>query len=164
MTDKLTIDVDRDGWTGKLQVSLQQTNEKGSGWGYRLAGPKFNGSSKNLISQELSQRDADEIRGHLNAVFPLAVWLLDQDEALSSDPEVFASERAAKDAAIRSYRDANQIGLFDDDPEPDFAWREHLDGGVELYADAEATGLVVRRLVVKTAAAELAPKGVSVDG
>lgn len=164
MTDRITIDVDRDGWTSQLQVSLQQHNEKGSGWGYRLAGPKYNGSSKSLVSQELSQRDADEIREHLDAVFPLTVWLLDQDKALTSDPEVFSNERAAKNEAIRSYRDANDVGRFDDDSDPDFAWREHRDGGVELFADAQATGLTVRRLVVKNAARTSEPQAVGTDG
>jgi hypothetical protein len=93
---------------------------------------------------------------------PLAVWSLQDDEyanTFGGQPEVFASERAARAEAVRCYRDANQIGLFEDDPEPDFAWREHHEGGIELYVDAEASGLIVRRLVVKNAAREDAKAG-----
>jgi hypothetical protein len=71
MTDKITLDVCKDGLTGKLQLSINKLDENGTGGGYRLAGPKFNGSSKPLLETELDQRDADEIRAYLDAVFPV---------------------------------------------------------------------------------------------
>ncbi len=82
---------------------------------------------------------------------PPIVWLLDLDGD-PGDPEVFTTEDVAKDDAVRTYRDANQIGLFADDPEPVFEWRKHRDGGTELCVDGEATGMIVRQLTVKDAA------------
>ncbi|MGW9638867.1 hypothetical protein ACWHAU_06870 [Streptomyces albidoflavus] len=67
---RIKLEVDRDGWTSNLQVNLAQVDDNNSGWGYRLAGPKYNGSSRNLLSQTLDERDAQEIRDALNAVFP----------------------------------------------------------------------------------------------
>lgn len=89
---------------------------------------------------------------------PNVVWWLDLDGD-PVDPEVFATERAARDDAVRTYRDANQIGLFADDPEPVFDWRKHRDGGTELYVDGEATGLIVRQLAVKGAPAAVTTNG-----
>ncbi|WP_434744616.1 hypothetical protein [Streptomyces sp. A-14] len=76
MTDttarRAVIDVDRDGWTQNLQLNIVTLDENGSGMGYRLAGPKYNGSSKNLLRVELDERDAAEIRAALDAAFPPA--------------------------------------------------------------------------------------------
>jgi hypothetical protein len=159
-TDRITLEVDRDGWTNGIQLSINRLNEEGVGSGYRLAGPKFNGSGKTLLTRTLDQRDADEIRTCLDAVFPLpevevpAVWWL-MDDREHADPEVFRTERAAKDEAIQvRYKDVDG-----DAPELDFAWRDHSDGGIELWADAQATGLIVRQLTVKDA-----PAAVSTDG
>lgn len=71
MTDHIFIDVDRDGWTKNLQINIATVDENGSGTGYRLAGPKYNGSSQLLLRHELTERDAAEIRAQLDAVFPL---------------------------------------------------------------------------------------------
>ncbi len=71
-TDKIHIDVCRDGLTNGLQLSINQTDEDGAGHGYRLAGPKFNGSGKVLLSRTLDERDATEIRRYLDAVFPVS--------------------------------------------------------------------------------------------
>lgn len=60
------IRVDKDGWTGNLQVNIC-VPESG---GYRLAGPKYNGSSENLLKRRLNQRDADTIRSMLDEAFP----------------------------------------------------------------------------------------------
>lgn len=90
------------------------------------------------------------------------VWWLKGDDEYA-DPAVFSSEPAAKDAAIRVYREAND--LTDDflgwlgKQLPAFAWHAHDDGGVELYVDERATGLIVLRLVVKDA-----PKAVGFNG
>lgn len=66
----IKLDIDLDGWTQSLQANLVQADADGLGWGYRLAGPKYNGSSRNLLSRTLNERDAREIRDALNAVFP----------------------------------------------------------------------------------------------
>ena len=71
-TQRIVIDVDRDGWTKGLQLNIAQLDENDAGHGYRLAGPKYNGSSKNLLRRELDKRDAREIRQYLDAVFPTA--------------------------------------------------------------------------------------------
>lgn len=51
------------------QLSINATTGE-SGHGYRLMGPKYVGRSRNLRTEELSQRDADSIRGILDEVFP----------------------------------------------------------------------------------------------
>lgn len=73
MSERLVIDIDRDGWTRGLQLNISRLDEDGdgTGWGYRLHGPKYNGSSTNLLRHELTERDAAEIRAMLDAVFPL---------------------------------------------------------------------------------------------
>ncbi|KUH38422.1 MULTISPECIES: hypothetical protein [Streptomyces] len=72
MTDptRVVIDVDRDGWTKRLQLNISQLDQDGHGWGYRLAGPKYNGSSQRLLRCELTARDAAEIRKALDEAFP----------------------------------------------------------------------------------------------
>ncbi|KAF0647123.1 hypothetical protein [Streptomyces fradiae] len=67
---RIVIDVDRDGWTKRLQLNIVQLDENDGGWGYRLAGPKYNGSSTNLLRVELDARDAAEIRKFLDEAFP----------------------------------------------------------------------------------------------
>lgn len=64
------IKLDRDGWTKGLQLSIDLEDDKGGGVGYRLAGPKFNGSSTSVFTHCLSERDANEIRSYLDAAFP----------------------------------------------------------------------------------------------
>ncbi|NJQ14193.1 hypothetical protein [Streptomyces bohaiensis] len=59
------IAVDRDGWSGELQLSVG--DDRG---GYRLAGPKFNGSGTRIVSAQLRQQDADRIREYLDVAFP----------------------------------------------------------------------------------------------
>jgi hypothetical protein len=71
MTDRLTIEVSRDGLTEGLQLSINQLDEEDAGHGYRLAGPKFNGSGETLLTRTLDERDAKEIRRYLDAVFPV---------------------------------------------------------------------------------------------
>ena len=71
MADKLTLEVTRDGWTKGIQLSINQLDEEGLGHGYRLAGPKFNGSGETLLTRTLDERDAEEIRRYLDAVFPM---------------------------------------------------------------------------------------------
>lgn len=55
------------------QLSINAMDGEDSGHGYRLMGPKYLGRSRNLRTAELSQRDADEIRGLLDEVFPDSV-------------------------------------------------------------------------------------------
>jgi hypothetical protein len=60
------IKVDRDGWTKGLQLSIDVVDEKGGGHGYRLAGPKYNGSSASVMAHRLSERDIREIQSYLD--------------------------------------------------------------------------------------------------
>ncbi len=69
---RIVMDVDRDGWTNGLQLNIAELDENNAGWGYRIAGPKYNGSSKNLLRVELDERDANEIRKMLDKAFPVA--------------------------------------------------------------------------------------------
>jgi hypothetical protein len=59
----IKIEVYEDGWTGGLQLSIGDENG-----GYRLAGPKFNGSGKCLLSKTLDARDVEEIRSYIDKV------------------------------------------------------------------------------------------------
>ena len=72
MSDRLELAVERDSWTSRLQLSISKLDEHGAGDGYRIAGPKFNGSSKPVLTAKLTERDAAEIRSYLDAVFPVA--------------------------------------------------------------------------------------------
>lgn len=72
MAKKLFIKLDRDGWTKGLQLSIDLEDDDGGGVGYRLAGPKFNGSSQRVFWHRLSERDAAELRQYLDAAFPLS--------------------------------------------------------------------------------------------
>jgi hypothetical protein len=69
----VALNVSRDGRTGGLQLSIDQECDNGTGHGYRIAGPKFNGSGENLLKHRLTERDADEIRVYLDSAFPRAV-------------------------------------------------------------------------------------------
>lgn len=69
-TTRLYFDVSKDGWTGGLQLGISELDENGTGHGYRIAGPKYNGSSKVLLKTEIDARDAEEIRSFLDAKFP----------------------------------------------------------------------------------------------
>jgi hypothetical protein len=48
--------VDQDGWTGAHQFSVDD-----AAGGYRLSGPKYNGSSKRILTYVPSDRDLGEI-------------------------------------------------------------------------------------------------------
>ena len=64
------ISVDQDGVTNGIQISVNVEDEKGGGFGYRLAGPKYNGTSKTLLKHVLTEWDAEEIRSYLDIAFP----------------------------------------------------------------------------------------------
>jgi hypothetical protein len=68
--NRITLEVSRDNFTGGLQLSISQLDENDHGHGYRIKGPKFLGDSATLLSHDLTQRDAGEIRGYLDAAFP----------------------------------------------------------------------------------------------
>lgn len=59
------IAVDRDGWTKGIQLSVGVQDKDGGGHGYRLSGPKFNGSSSQIDRHYLTERDIGEIEGYL---------------------------------------------------------------------------------------------------
>lgn len=59
------ITVDRDGWTKGIQVSIESVDEDGGGHGFRIAGPKYNGSSTTLVRHRLGSRDIAEIERYL---------------------------------------------------------------------------------------------------
>lgn len=59
----VTLAVYRDGWTGRLQLAIE--DESG---GYRLAGPKFNGSGEKVLERVLDEHDAARIRSYLDQI------------------------------------------------------------------------------------------------
>jgi hypothetical protein len=69
---RVFIEVGRPAWAkrGGLQLSISKRDETGLGSGYRIAGPKFDGTGETLLSAELSREDAAEIRRYLDAVYP----------------------------------------------------------------------------------------------
>ncbi len=66
--DAVFLCVDRDGLTGSLQLSIHLTRPDGGGHGYRIAGPKFSGTSKKVLHHQLTARDAAEFKDYLKAV------------------------------------------------------------------------------------------------
>ena len=62
MSVPVYLNVDRDGLTGDLQLSIGDDSG-----GFRLAGPKSNGSGKRVLTRRLAQRDVAEIRRYLDA-------------------------------------------------------------------------------------------------
>lgn len=67
----IEIGLYRDGLTKGLQMSIDYADENGDGHGYRLAGPKFSGSSSRIFVHRLSSSDADRIRQYLDLEFPV---------------------------------------------------------------------------------------------
>ena len=65
-TPKIFLCLDQDGWTKGFQLCIK----KEGGSGFRLAGPKYNGSSKRLQTVEITVSMADEIRTYLAESFP----------------------------------------------------------------------------------------------
>ncbi len=62
------ISVHRDGVTGSIQLSIGNAHG-----GYRIAGPKFNGTGRLLLEHMVTERDAQEIRSYLDkATHPTA--------------------------------------------------------------------------------------------
>lgn len=85
----LTLDLDRDGWTRGFQLSLTVTKDGKPQHGYRLAGPKYNGSSTNIQRRTLTQHDADEIRRMLDRVFPSSVLAPITTHPVALNPEAW---------------------------------------------------------------------------
>jgi hypothetical protein len=61
---KLYIDID----VSRAGYQLSISTEAGSG--YRLAGPKYDGSSKSIMRHALSERDVVELRQMLDKAYP----------------------------------------------------------------------------------------------
>lgn len=86
-TDRLVLEVNRTHAEGGIQVVLSQIDAKGTGWGYRLAGPKhYNSGATPLLSADLTERDATELRSMLDAVFPVAPRVIESPEELDALP------------------------------------------------------------------------------
>lgn len=65
---EISIDLDRDRFTGRFQVSINAIDDKGFGEGYRLIGPKYIGQSQRVDRIVLNERDAKEIRSYLDRI------------------------------------------------------------------------------------------------
>jgi len=65
MTVYISIDQRSD---GQLQIGINKEDPDGGGHGYRIAGPKYDGSGKTLLKHKITKRDVDEIRSYLRAV------------------------------------------------------------------------------------------------
>lgn len=97
---RIVMDVCRDGWTKGLQLGISALNADG-GRGFRIAGPKYNGSQKRLLSTDLDERDAREIRKYLDEAFP------PDTTALAAEVERLRDEHAK---LIRSHcEDGHQL-------------------------------------------------------
>ncbi len=58
----LSVDIRDD---GAVQLSIGD-----DGGGYRIAGPKYDGTGKTILRRTLTPRDRDEIRSYLRRVQP----------------------------------------------------------------------------------------------
>lgn len=72
MTGHIYMNVDQDGITGGLQLSIGAYDETGAGHGYRIAGPRYSGTGRKLLKRRLTERDAQEIRAYLDQEFPVS--------------------------------------------------------------------------------------------
>lgn len=63
---RVYISVDQSSHSRGLQISINIEDENGNGHGYRIAGPKYDGSGRTLVKHYLDARDVSEIRGYLN--------------------------------------------------------------------------------------------------
>jgi hypothetical protein len=70
---RVFLTVDRDGLTGRLQVSIGDRDAHGAGTGHRLLGPKYLGSSSSLAETEIDAYDAAGILGYVLPV--MEAWL-----------------------------------------------------------------------------------------
>lgn len=68
MSDRITLNIDKDRLTGGVQVSINVTRPNGAGHGYRILGPKYSGSSEPIAQTTLTARDAEMIRKYLDKV------------------------------------------------------------------------------------------------
>lgn len=96
---KITIELSRDGWTKGLQLSINEIAEDGGGDGYRIFGPKFNGSGELIHKHVLDERDATEIRAYLDRQFP-------QPGRAAPSPDSMALARAFVADALSEPSDA----------------------------------------------------------
>ena len=119
-------------------MSINQLAGDGTGHGYRLAGPKFNGTGETLLERPLDERDAAEIRRYLDAMFPhpaaaytLTVPLSGTDEAVT--------DSVALMSALEDYADRKWMEAADDDSQSKFARSaERLRAAVEAAAEGRA--------------------------
>lgn len=64
MSERVCFTVDQKSGGG-LQLSINVEREDGCGHGYRIHGPKYDGSSKTLLRHYLTERDVSELRVYL---------------------------------------------------------------------------------------------------
>ena len=62
------LTVDRDAYTGRVQLGICVLDENGSGHGHRIAGPKYLGAGEVLMKARIDQEAADEIRQYLDLI------------------------------------------------------------------------------------------------
>lgn len=55
-------------WNNRYGLQLAVEDDTG---GYRIAGPKFDGTGKKVLGHEVTDRDAKEIRAYLDRYFPV---------------------------------------------------------------------------------------------
>lgn len=65
MARRTYLSVDRRECDGGIQISIGAEDADGSGHGYRMAGPKYDGRGKTLLKHYTTERDAREIEGYL---------------------------------------------------------------------------------------------------
>lgn len=100
---KLTILVDRCLYTGELQLSIMQTDERGVGCGDRLHGPKYL-DSDNLLSHTITESDARIIRRYLDRAFPEPAGALEHVGSIRASKGVFVPVDPALHYAGPVYR------------------------------------------------------------
>ena len=60
--------IDRRSIDGAIQLSIDEIDETDGGIGYRICGPKYDGSGRNLVTHRLTDRDVKEIARYLRKV------------------------------------------------------------------------------------------------
>lgn len=96
-----SLTVDRDGWTGRVQLSINDDE----GFGHRLLGPKYNGSSENIATLKLGASERQVLADELGfaRLLKAAKALVDRDVAYDGNSALISADSHAE--AIRLVTD-----------------------------------------------------------
>jgi hypothetical protein len=111
------------------QLSINAMDGEQSGHGYRLMGPKYLGRSRNLRTVDLSQRDADSIRGILDEVFPPASEMRLEDGSTHTVQSLTEAGEACVQQECRAAREEKRLR------QAEYSLRAAIEGVLDQVGD-----------------------------